>query len=631
MSTIRPAYPAGSNPGFWLQHQFAYCCTLGLANGSNFTSGLPDFSFRQTAPIQGQNSGSYWNGEGSQYLHHDPSAHAHNGFVDSFDSYAAQESQSGQRNAGGSVLGSSQTQWNEGLASTQMESKDMSRLPSQDINGVHSQRVAPSSTGNIYDEPSRMFPNAQASFHMSSARSDATTRSISPENTALCTSAQQMDLQDFEYPFLGDDIVGVHPIVHRDSNASMEPYPLNVSLSGPSFNTFGTTGDEPFSFNVGSNSMVSQGPVSRESVYNPSTVDSSMLWDNTNAEFLDSQRSSPILREDTWPHQPLMTSTTGSPSTYSPSLEALSPRYVQDYSDLMELPPYATDDRVTRKPMGPRQSKVASDLAANSRQQRLLGSEASDDSFRLVGRSALEIDNTARDHPLYHNVSAKSDGLYHCPWEGQVSCQHKPEKLKCNYDKFVDSHLKPYRCKVVACETLHFSSTACLLRHEREAHAMHGHGDKPYLCTHEGCERGVPGNGFPRHWNLRDHMKRVHNDAGQAKSSSPGRSPPPSAPSRGKKRKADDKPDSQPTEKVRKGVATPPVVVHQPQKPSLTEQYERDLQKATAILEQLRDPREAARNMNLLHSMHDCIKVMAQTSKRINDAPSTGPFTQQSS
>ena len=76
--------------------------------------------------------------------------------------------------------------------------------------------------------------------------------------------------------------------------------------------------------------------------------------------------------------------------------------------------------------------------------------------------------------------------------------------------KFVDSHLKPYRCKVRSCENARFSSTACLLRHEREAHAMHGHGQKPFLCSFTGCERGQQGHGFPRHWNLRDHMRRVH-------------------------------------------------------------------------------------------------------------------------
>lgn len=82
--------------------------------------------------------------------------------------------------------------------------------------------------------------------------------------------------------------------------------------------------------------------------------------------------------------------------------------------------------------------------------------------------------------------------------------------LLTKYSKFVDSHLKPYRCKHRGCESSRFSSTACQLRHEREAHALHGHGEKPYLCTFEGCDRSVPGNGFPRHWNMFDHMKRVH-------------------------------------------------------------------------------------------------------------------------
>lgn len=84
--------------------------------------------------------------------------------------------------------------------------------------------------------------------------------------------------------------------------------------------------------------------------------------------------------------------------------------------------------------------------------------------------------------------------------------------------KHLDSHLKPYRCKLSTCSTLAFSSTACLLRHEREAHGMHGHGDKPHLCIYQDCERSIPGNGFPRRWNLYDHMKRVHGYTGSASS-----------------------------------------------------------------------------------------------------------------
>ena len=55
-----------------------------------------------------------------------------------------------------------------------------------------------------------------------------------------------------------------------------------------------------------------------------------------------------------------------------------------------------------------------------------------------------------------------------------------------------------------------FSSNACLFRHEREAHGKHGHGDNPFLCKYTNCPRANPNNGFPRSWNQRDHMRRVH-------------------------------------------------------------------------------------------------------------------------
>jgi hypothetical protein len=120
--------------------------------------------------------------------------------------------------------------------------------------------------------------------------------------------------------------------------------------------------------------------------------------------------------------------------------------------------------------------------------------------------------------------------------------------------KSVDSHLKPYRCKILQCKTLQFASTGCLLRHEREAHAMHGHGEKLFLCTYKDCDRGIPGNGFPRHWNLRDHMRRVHNDPGLPKSNVPGGFPLPSAPTRSKKRRVGGVPGPPLLEKVEKAV-----------------------------------------------------------------------------
>ncbi|KAF5724201.1 transcription factor Cys6 [Fusarium mundagurra] len=60
--------------------------------------------------------------------------------------------------------------------------------------------------------------------------------------------------------------------------------------------------------------------------------------------------------------------------------------------------------------------------------------------------------------------------------------------------------------------------------------------DTPFLCSYEGCERAVPGNGFSHQWNLQDHKNHVHNDHGSSGdySSQPGErkpSPPPRPPS----------------------------------------------------------------------------------------------------
>lgn len=38
-----------------------------------------------------------------------------------------------------------------------------------------------------------------------------------------------------------------------------------------------------------------------------------------------------------------------------------------------------------------------------------------------------------RNHPLY-SEGPHADGLYHCPFKGDPSCQHKATKLKCNYE-----------------------------------------------------------------------------------------------------------------------------------------------------------------------------------------------------
>ncbi|RFU75176.1 hypothetical protein TARUN_7076 [Trichoderma arundinaceum] len=232
-----------------------------------------------------------------------------------------------------------------------------------------------------------------------------------------------------------------------------------------------------------------------------------------------SRTSSPATIDDAWQPAPF------SPDS-SPEL-CRSPRYVIFHAE-DELSSYRLDSFRDRKiPMMPE------DMHKHAVSQI---EDASILPQAYTARRQGSEGESARDHALYKNVTPQGDGLFHCPWEGQPNCNHKPEKLKCNYDKFVDSHLKPYRCKAEACEGARFSSTACLLRHEREAHGLHGHGDKPFLCMYEDCERSILGSGFPRQWNLRDHMKRVHNDHG-----STGASPTTAAQqaAKGRKRKSD--------------------------------------------------------------------------------------------
>jgi len=326
--------------------------------------------------------------------------------------------QSGQGNVHGTIPAASRGQWNTETS----HGAGMSRLPSHDSVGAHSQRTT-SSAANSYEQTrsARMYPNiSQMSFHISSARSDITCRSASPDNSTFYTPIQQTDLQTFDqFPYPGgDDYSRNQSSFHRDSITDL---PSNVSLtSGPSYSMFAATNEDTFHIPVTQSAMI----------YGSHTINDSPMWDGT--AFPDSQRSSPTLDEWTLPG-PQLDSTTNSPLNYSPSLEDLSPKYVQDLPEFADFPPYTTSDRTLRKPVGPR-SKINGDVTA-ARHPRLNGtSEASEESFRFVGRSSLEADNTARDHALYQNVTVQADGLYHCPWEGKEGCQHKPEKLKCNYE-----------------------------------------------------------------------------------------------------------------------------------------------------------------------------------------------------
>ncbi|KAG6105925.1 hypothetical protein E4U31_001132 [Claviceps sp. LM219 group G6] len=332
---------------------------------------------------------------------------------------------------------------------------------------------------------------------------------------------------------------------------------------------------------------------------------SPVSWDCFSSSI--SRTSSPATIDDTW--------LPGALSPHSPEILGNSPRYVHHPG---AQPAYHASSRL---------SHISNSVSAE--RNISLGSDSTQDKIHLDDgnltistgftprRHGSEGESSARDHELYKNAAPGPDGLFHCPWEGQASCNHKAEKLKCNYDKFVDSHLKPYRCKAESCEGARFSSTACLLRHEREAHGLHGHGDKPFLCVYDGCERAVPGNGFPRQWNLRDHMKRVHNDHGSVDGSPPSGGSAQSV--KGRKRKTEA---AEPANSTRKAtlksmpVAEPAAPKHIPAKP-LLEQWLDQRQVVEEIVRGLNKP-DDARSLQQIGDVQKRLAYMATMTKELS-------------
>lgn len=214
-----------------------------------------------------------------------------------------------------------------------------------------------------------------------------------------------------------------------------------------------------------------------------------------------------------------------------------------------------------------------------------------------AAETKLEEERTkvARSHPLYQRLPDK-DGKYHCPEEGKPGCTHKPTPLKCNYDKYVDSHLKPFRCNKTNCAGVQFSSTACLLRHEREAHGMHGHGARPHLCHFSDCERAVPGHGFPRRYNLFDHMKRVHQYDGPTTEPSPSAHGQSQRKAVNKKRKASSEEVSEKRQKVIKLSAEQ---LRQQRREALTSEFLSKKQHIIDILTNLSSPSDLRDDIHL--------------------------------
>ncbi|KAK4223875.1 cell wall transcription factor ACE2 [Podospora fimiseda] len=101
------------------------------------------------------------------------------------------------------------------------------------------------------------------------------------------------------------------------------------------------------------------------------------------------------------------------------------------------------------------------------------------------------------------------EGKYICTWP---SCTDDVKEFarKCEWNKHMDKHDRPYKCEAEGCEKLPgFTYSGGLLRHEREVHGKHGGPKNSFHCPHVNCKRHS-GRGFSRQENLNEHLRRVH-------------------------------------------------------------------------------------------------------------------------
>ncbi|KIW74318.1 hypothetical protein Z517_12258 [Fonsecaea pedrosoi CBS 271.37] len=101
--------------------------------------------------------------------------------------------------------------------------------------------------------------------------------------------------------------------------------------------------------------------------------------------------------------------------------------------------------------------------------------------------------------------------------QGQMVCDHinccgKNQTFKrvCEWNKHMDRHERPYKCREAGCElNPGFTYSGGLLRHQREVHKMHLSTKQPLFCPFPNCNRSS-GTGFTRKENLEEHKRRRH-------------------------------------------------------------------------------------------------------------------------
>ncbi|KAI5194501.1 hypothetical protein E4T39_08644 [Aureobasidium subglaciale] len=122
-------------------------------------------------------------------------------------------------------------------------------------------------------------------------------------------------------------------------------------------------------------------------------------------------------------------------------------------------------------------------------------------------RSSSVVFSPSSFKPLNHRRTAPQHND-----AGKFECKncHQIFDRKCEWNKHMDKHERPYKCDKPQCaKLLGFTYSGGLLRHEREVHGMHGGPKEQLYCPIKHCKRHTE-QGFTRRENLQEHLRRVH-------------------------------------------------------------------------------------------------------------------------
>jgi hypothetical protein len=404
------------------------CSEYDPMNELLFAQGHPGISFPQMDSLPDRHTGSSW--EGQQHFH---SHSRENGTTDSYG-----ESVPMSRNSRGRAVSGMDGRPFTLDTSAQWSAQD-SHMGAMLERWIYSHETIGSPPTSIRTVTPEHPIKAQSvelrpSLSQMSHHSGITDRSFSLPDTGLYpNSLNYSDNQLYSESKYIDEIdssVG-HGSYHGDAKGSRRPSHLMMPVaSGSSYPTYTSPEEVMFTSPM---DVVSQAlfepSITHDGVsaaMDPLNINDS-LWPWDAIDQPESGGSTPFPTDIAW-----SAGATKNSMNYSPNRATNSPRYVAIPPIDPHLPHTYSLARASRKAMVQQNGRVNGDNSGNYQPGFYEGLHQSD---RSHSHGSVDNDTAPRDNALYQKATTGPDGLYHCPWEGKdPSCNHKPEKLKCNYE-----------------------------------------------------------------------------------------------------------------------------------------------------------------------------------------------------